>query len=60
METKPVRTTEQKAKAPLRSLLALPPADSSLPASGKVVASFAMVSALAKKIEPVGEGYAKL
>jgi len=40
--------------------LALPPADPSLSAEGKVSGSFAIVSDLAKKIEPVGKAFAKL
>jgi len=41
-------------------MLALPPADPSLSTEGEVVSSFAIVSDLAKKIEQVGNGYAKL
>ena len=61
MESDPVRTVNQRPKtAPSKRMLALPPADPSLSAVGEVVAPFAMVSDLAKKIEPVGKFYAKL
>ena len=54
------RTAEQKARVPQKKVLALPPADPSLSAEGKVVSPFAFVAAMAKKIEPVGKFYAKL
>ena len=54
------RTAKQTKKAPGNKILALPPADPSRSAAGEVVASFAIVSDLKKKIEPVGKFYAKL
>ena len=60
MESGPVRTAEKQSKAPRKKMLALPPADPSLSSTGEVVSSFAIVADLAKKIEPVGKGYAKL
>jgi len=59
MESLPVRTVEKQPKL-RKKVFALPPADPSLSADGEVVASFTMVSDLAKKIEPAGKYYAKL
>ena len=59
MESLPNKTVEKQPTV-YKKLLALMPSDPSLSADGEVSGSFAMVSALAKKIEPVGKYYAKL
>jgi len=43
-----------------KKILALPGADVSLGPNGEVVDSFNLVTDICKKIEPVGNGYAKL